>query len=80
MPDDRTAPDIKGKTILIDQTNLDMKEVEKLSENMKLKVLSALEQKTPAEQPSENPAASMPEKVHPSEYGNNTNFDDDIPF
>lgn len=70
VPDDRTAPDIKGKTILIDQTNLDMKEVEKLSENMKLKVLSALEQKTPAEQPSENPASGV----------STENFDDDIPF
>jgi len=43
VPEDRKAPEIKGKTILIDQSNLDMKEVEKLSDKMKDRVMSAKE-------------------------------------
>jgi len=44
VPDGMTAPEIKGKTILIDQANLDPKEIEKLSEKMRERVMSAKEQ------------------------------------
>jgi hypothetical protein len=44
VPEGMTAPQIAGKTILIDQASLDMTEVEKLSEKMKERVLSAKEQ------------------------------------
>jgi hypothetical protein len=83
VPDGMIAPEIKGKTILIDQDNLDMVEVEKLSDKMKEAVMSAEERK-PENQatgqqgsmenipPSENPGAGMT----PAD----ADFDDDIPF
>lgn len=47
VPDGMIAPDIKGKTILIDQDKLIQSEVDKLTENMKASVLSAKEQTEP---------------------------------
>lgn len=43
VPESMTAPVVKGKTIVIDQDDLDMAEVEKLSDRMKERVLNANE-------------------------------------
>lgn len=43
VPEGMTAPDIKGKTILINQADLNMAEVEKLTDKMKQVVLNARE-------------------------------------
>lgn len=71
VPEGVQAPLIKGKTILIDQDNLDQNEIAKLSDKVKEKVLSAKEQATSSTDPmhqamSENPGAGMKE--------------DDVPF
>lgn len=79
VPDGMTAPEIRGKTILIDQNHLDMKEVEKLSEKMKERILSAEERKT-VNQPvggydeRNPPPYNEPIALQPGYY------DDDIPF
>lgn len=78
VPDGMVAPEIKGKTILIDQVSLDSKEVEKLSDKMRERVMSAKEQTAPhdtshmAPAPmSENPGEGLtPEDA----------FSDSIPF
>lgn len=44
VPEGMAPPEVKGKTILIDQANLDPKEVEKLSDKMRERVMSAKEQ------------------------------------
>jgi hypothetical protein len=82
VPDGMTAPEIAGKTILIDQANLDPKEVEKLSDKMKAQVMSAKEQTEVGEfqqhgttegfTNSENPGAGLSDA--------DAGFDDDIPF
>lgn len=83
VPDGMTAPEIKGKTILIDQDNLDSKEVEKLSEKMRTTVTTSKEQTegnfqnagTTAAQPetmSENPGHGLTDA--------DAGFDDSLPF
>ena len=68
VPEGITAPTIKGKTIVIDQDNLAQAEVDKLSDKMKSKILSAKEQSSPASQafqapPSENPGEGMDDEL-----------------
>jgi hypothetical protein len=86
VPDGMTAPQIVGKTILIDQGSLDPKEVEKLSDKMKAKVMNAKEQTEVGENSqaqasqaagtmSENPGAGLT-----PEDAKGGDFDDDIPF
>jgi len=85
VPEDRTAPVIKGKTILIDQSNLDMKEVEKLSDKMKDRVMSAKER---IEGESVMTMDARPTggqiQASPTQYDERNpppqDFDDDIPF
>lgn len=67
VPESMNAPNIVGKTILIDQDNLNSAEVDKLSDNLKAKVLSAKERSRPEnngpEQMSENPGAGMDDSI-----------------
>jgi len=84
VPDGMTAPEIKGKTILIDQANLDPKEVEKLSEKMRERVMSAEERKegTQMGKPSSQNQGTEIQSENPGEglsYAD-AGFDDDIPF
>lgn len=44
VPEGMKAPEIVGKTILVDQSSLDMNDVNKLSDKMKERVLSSQEQ------------------------------------
>jgi hypothetical protein len=84
VPEGMVAPDIKGKTILIDQDSLDMTEVEKLSDNMRTIVMGSKEQavgqagepdSTPPVTMSENPGAGLT-----SEDAKGGDFNDNIPF
>lgn len=72
LPDDKTAPAIKGKHILIDQDDLDPKEVEKLTDKMKQRVLAAQEQ----QQQNKNDVDDTAIQSQPQ----SSDFDDDIPF
>lgn len=81
VPEGMAAPEITGKTILIDQTKLNPAEVEKLSEKMKEVVMSAKEQtegnvqttrQTHETTMSENPGVGLTDA--------DAGFDDSIPF
>jgi len=92
VPDGMTAPEIKGKMILIDQDSLDPKEVEKLSEKMRTQVMSAKEQtegnfqKNPdgnAGTTSNQGMTDMDARGGPDKAGpdiGDGGFDDHIPF
>jgi hypothetical protein len=86
VPEGMTAPAIVGKTILIDQDDLNQKEVEKLTDRMKAKVLGAKEQTEVGEpdtgQPKQ-PTTQTPTETEQNKYDERNpppDFDDDIPF
>lgn len=57
VPDGMTAPEIKGKTILIDQDDFKTSEAEKLSDKLRERVLSAIErQGSPGKPDQQNPS------------------------
>jgi len=81
VPDGMTAPLPVGKIILIDQDSLDPKEVEKLTDKMKAKVLGAKEQAEPKETTSQHATMGVN-----TGYANTENpgegcedFNDDLP-
>lgn len=92
VPEDRTAPMVKGKTILVDQDNLDMNEVEKLSDKMKARVMGANERQggeskkseatpTPTTGNTSEATTSNDERNPPPTFKSAPQeFDDDIPF
>lgn len=55
VPEGMPAPEIKGKTIVIDQDNLDPKEFEKLTDKLKQKVMSSKEQLNKPQYDEANP-------------------------
>lgn len=79
VPEGMTAPAIVGKTILIDQNNIDPKELEKLSDNMKTKVLSAKEQ-TEAGKNSQAPESPATGTGYDERNPPPQDFDDDLEF
>lgn len=78
LPEDMKAPEIAGKTILIDQNKIDPKELEKLTDKMKAKVLGAKEQ-TEAGEPIVGHQQNMKETDSQHDERNPPPFDDDIP-
>lgn len=77
VPDGMKAPEVKGKTILIDQDNLDPKEVEKLTDKMKERVLSAKEQTDPSNAQESRLATPEYDERNPPPIDD---LDDSIPF
>ena len=80
MPEGMSAPQIKGKTILIDQEALDPAEIEKLTDKMKQKVLSAKERQGQDTEATQTPSQPYDELNPPPQTEVPQDFDDDIPF
>jgi len=79
VPEGIKAPEVKGKTILIDQDNFDKNEAEKLSEKLKERVLSAIE-RTEAVGKPEEVLNQTQTKTSTYDERNPPPFDDGIPF
>lgn len=68
VPNDMTAPQPKGSLILVDQDNLDMAQVNMLTDKMKTRVMSSREQSSGQQQAA--PAQSAPSsQQNPPDYG-----------
>lgn len=82
VPDNMTAPDIKGITILIDQENFDENEYNKLSDKLKKTVMSAQERMRaePAQAKNASDFAQQAREKIENAGSYPEDFDDDIPF
>lgn len=81
IPPNMVPPQPRGKIVLIDQDNLDPAEVEKLSDKMKERVMSAEERKESNQNTPQNTSTGGYDERNPPPYDDPIpGFDQDIPF